>query len=92
MLIDIVYFDPDGDGVTAIYVNNQLNFFGGEYHEKISVFVAGFLNGLALVDAGAIVCRYSLGDDHPLSKEVTEDGKIPPAYFTELPRDIKFLG
>ena len=40
MNVDIVYFNPSGDGVTAIYIDGKLYTHGDDYHDKINFWIA----------------------------------------------------
>lgn len=41
-----VRFDPDGDGVDALYINDKLHMYGDYYHNKQFEFQTGFVDGI----------------------------------------------
>lgn len=46
MNITIVTFNPTGDTVEALYIDNELLHYGDEYHNQINTFLKGFIEGL----------------------------------------------
>lgn len=45
-----VAFNPEGDGITALYMGDRLHMSGDYYHDKIDDKIEGFLNGVKLFD------------------------------------------
>lgn len=46
MKIVVVSFNPEGDGVTAMYVDGRRYTYGDYYHNKIDDWIKGFVGAL----------------------------------------------
>lgn len=84
--IDIVYFNPEGDGVTAIYIDGELYKWGDYYHDKIDDWCRGFLDALIFADINftSTTTNISYEDNHDLVEDIVESGGSPPELFKEL--------
>lgn len=49
MNVTVVKFNPDGDGVTALYLHGKLFKYGDYYHDKIDEWIEGFISGLEYI-------------------------------------------
>lgn len=85
MSLTVVKFDPDGDGVTALYIGDNLNTYGDYYHDKVDDWVEGFLEGVRYCWTGVVVERYDVAVDCPVSREVC-GGDSPPLRLADLKR------
>lgn len=78
----IVRFNPEGDGVTALYMNDKLYTHGDYYHNKIDTWIDGFIDGIKLNNE-VVIEYYSLGEESRLCKRVI-NGDSPPEYFKKI--------
>jgi hypothetical protein len=46
MELQIVHFDPFGDGITALYKEGKLETWGDFYHDKIDDYIRGYIEGV----------------------------------------------
>lgn len=86
MQIDIVRINPEGDGVTALYIDGGMHIYGDYYHDKIDNWVEGFLAGLRRADADVSVRTWEVSGRTKLSREVCEDAAPPPGLLEEYPK------
>lgn len=84
MKLDIVKFNPEGDGVTAMYINGDLHTSGDYYHNNIDAWTQGFCEGLDYATAEYNLERWEIPGDTDISKDVCELGYCPPRAFSEL--------
>jgi hypothetical protein len=88
MIIDIVYINPEGDGVTAVYIDGDLHTYGDYYHDKIDDWVRGFIDGLRYASVRFTKRGWELCGDRPLAKAICEDADVPPGLFSEYQGNI----
>lgn len=77
-----VTFNPGGDSIIALYVNDKLLCYGDYYHDKMSDYLRGFYNALSwtqteykleYISIPEEECRDILdGDDPPPLEEIRE--------------------
>jgi len=84
LTIDIVKFNPEGDGVTAIYIYGVLFTYGDYYHDKIDDWVQGFIDGLEYAMASFNVVNWALPGDTKMSRDICELGATPPERFRQI--------
>lgn len=90
MKIQIVKFNPEGDDVTAMYINDALWTYGDYYHDKIDNWIQGFLEGLDYATAEYKLERWEIPGDTDISRDVCEWGACPPGAFSELhPQELE---
>jgi hypothetical protein len=80
MNIQIVKFNPQGDGSTAIYINGKLKKSGDYYHDKIDDWISGWLSGL--ID-GNVDIRVTCADV-PLQEETEHWLCDPPETLQSI--------
>jgi hypothetical protein len=67
---------PEGEGVTAIYIDDVLLKYGDYYHDKIDDWIKGFLEGVRWSGINLEERKYTCKDPE-LNDDVC-DGGIPP--------------
>ena len=70
--IDIVSINPEGDGVTALYIDGDLHTHGNEYHDKIDVWISGFLDGLKYAEVDFLKENWEVSGDTKLGRQICE--------------------
>ena len=88
MEIDVVHINPEGDGVTALYVDGALYKYGDYYHDKIDFWVEGFIDGVCQVKRVFQVKYWELPGVSKLSKKVCEVGHSPPELLKKYPKSL----
>lgn len=61
--ITIVKFNPEGDGVTGMYIGDRLHYSGDEYHNDIGSRIDGILDGMRMFAELEVEEKYVLADD-----------------------------
>lgn len=82
-LITIITFWPDGDWVKAIFIDGELFRYGDEYHDKISTYIDGFIDGFK---ASKIPVNVRRGEciDYELEDSIVLDGGSPPKTMYKI--------
>jgi len=62
--ITIVHIHPEGDGVTAMYINDELYASGDYYNDKIDDWICGFIEGLEYTDVAFNVINLYVLDSY----------------------------
>lgn len=83
MKIDIVKINPEGDGVTALYINDALWTYGDYYHDKIDDWIQGFLEGLDYATAEYNLHKWEISGDSQIGIDIYEGGSAPPGLLEE---------
>ena len=90
MILQIVDFTGDGDGVTALYINGELHFHGDEYHDDILGKIKGFIQGLEFMNR-FIGSQYEIQEletlevtNEKLLEDVSCNAECPPLTINEL--------
>lgn len=81
MKIDIVKFNPEGDGVTAVYIDGKLHTHGDYYHDKIDNWVEGFIDGLKFAEVSFDEDGHDIPGDK--CKLIHEMGHSPPLRWPD---------
>ena len=88
MRIQIVKIHPEGDGITALYINGRLFTHGDHYHNKIDNWISGFLQGLRFAkDEGWCVTILESSyytEDEKLVEDICEMGGALPDNINEI--------
>jgi len=82
MKVTIVHVHPEGDGVTGLYINDELYRDGDEYHDKIGKWVEGFLEGLKRAGAPFVV------DTLYVTDESCPDGDLKYDLQMDIPEQL----
>ena len=88
VIVTVVDF-TGGDGVTAVYIDGYLEFYGDEYHHDISAKVNGFVLGLRWIKKNyvypLVVERegYIVTDEN-LIDDVSSNANCPPKNLSEF--------
>jgi len=81
--LTVVDFTNGGDGVTALYVNGQLEKYGDYYHDKIDEWIKGFEAGIkmtgAYVEVEKEVCK-----DESLCFDISDMAEMPPQSIHDV--------
>jgi hypothetical protein len=87
--LKIVSINPEGDGVTCLYINNMLHMYGDYYHNKIDDWIAGFVAGLNFdrpsTDNIEPENWYVLGESYEDPDQLEDLMLNPPSVFAALP-------
>ena len=81
-----VIIGPCVDSVEGLYIDGQCVNSGDDYHDKISVWIRGFIAGLRFTGIKDPVAVYELYDQHP-SAERYLDGEDLPYKLSDLSKD-----
>lgn len=87
MKLDIVHFDAYGDGVIAIYINDKLYTYGDEYHDRMSNWITGFLDGLKYAEVDFVENRLEVcyaKHNTRFLKKIVEQGQSPPDDLKDI--------
>lgn len=84
--VTIVDFSGGGDGITALYIGNELETYGDYYHNKIDEWIDGFISGLQhlLGDDNVEQDFIRLHEDHPLVYDTSELGEGAPDKLSDI--------
>lgn len=80
MVITIVTF-TNGESVKAIYTDNELLHWGDEYHDQISTFFAGFIDGLKHCEFDFKLEKVTCYNNE-LNYNICQLANIPPKNIT----------
>ena len=89
VIVTVVDFTGGGDGVTAVYIDGYLEFYGDEYHDDISSKVDGFILGLEWIKKNYIYPlvvereEYTVTDEN-LIEDVSANADYPPKNLSEF--------
>lgn len=83
MKITILTIDTVCDPVKAIYIDDILYKYGDEYHNKISDFIKGFVDGLNISKIQYTINSIDCDDDKWIN-ECCEIGNPPPTNLSDL--------
>lgn len=72
-----VDFTGGGDGVQALYINDELYFYGDEYHDSIMVKINSFVEGAKWSGKNIKFSKLVVKDDD-LIVRVSDDAEVPP--------------
>ena len=61
----IINYNPDGDGITVLYLDGELVTFGDYYHDKIDNYLEGYFDALELDQPNHESIKYS--DDYNMN-------------------------
>lgn len=88
MKITIVKINPEGDGVTAMYINGEQFTSGDYYHNKIDTWIQGFLEGLDYATAEYTLEKLYVTDE--TSSEVMKMDLMldPPQRVVDYPEGV----
>lgn len=86
--IEHVSFNPSGDGTTGVYIDGVIFKYGDEYHDDISSWLKGFLDGIKWSGVNIDYVRLSC-DDPEWVEELCEMGGSPPDNISELEGKLK---
>lgn len=85
----VIDFTGGADGVTALYTDGLLEFYGDYYHDKIDDKIAGFILGLKwvkenfvyplVVEEQKLFCT-----DSNLVEQISDFGNTPPKNLSDL--------
>lgn len=81
--LTIVDFTGGGDGVTALYVNGDLQKYGDYYHDKIDNWIEGFEAGIKFTGAYLEVEKEECKDSEMI-ESISEMGNIPPQSIHDV--------
>lgn len=85
----VVDFSGGGDALEGVYIDGDLEFYGDDYHDKISEKIGGFILGLKWIKENYIY-NLKVNDrrvqciDADLIERVTELGDSPPKKLSEV--------
>ncbi len=79
--VNVVSFNPEGDGVTALYINGKYHSHGDYYHDKIDHWINGFIAGLT--HAGVSVERMEDSIPGDKSEAIWQDANEPPKNWPD---------
>ena len=94
MKIQIVHINPEGDGATALYVDDELHTHGDYYHNKIGDWISGFLDGLEFARNEGWCQVVTVENWYVLSESDIDESDLedlmldPPIQFADLPTDF----
>lgn len=78
-----VDFTGGGDGVYALYINGELFKYGDYYHDKITIWIDAFIEGIKWynnsIEFNTLICK-----DDVLIEEISEMGGIPPKSLSSI--------
>ena len=86
----VVDFKGGGDGIEAIYINGELHHYGDYYHDKISDWIKGFIEGLKYTVTSMGVTGISLNisekecSDKDMIESTSEGGSEPPKLLSDV--------
>lgn len=83
MIITYVSFNPDGDGVDAVYIDGKLHRYGDYYHDKFRDWYDGFLDGLRIANI-VFSTEYRAIRNKKLVYNVVDCAGTPPGLLSEL--------
>lgn len=72
-----------GDEVQAMYINGKLRYEGDYYHDKIEVWIEGYLEALSDYTDGFEICYKHITNYETVVK-YCEQGKPLPKTLTKL--------
>lgn len=81
MKFTVVKFNPEGDGVTALYIDGKLHIHGDYYHNKIDEWIDGFLAGSKHLNWPMQQEAHYVPSDN--CKPIYEDGQEPPPKWPD---------
>lgn len=81
--ITIVDFSGGGDGITALYVNGNLESYGDYYHNKIDEWIDGFVEGVKFTGAYVEVESETCEDDDTIER-ISSNGETPPKSIHDV--------
>lgn len=86
MELVIVDFSGGGDGITALYIDGKLHFYGDYYHNKINEKIEGFIDGVSYVLGSDRVDDnfIELHENHPLIEDTWDYGNPPPSNLSDI--------
>jgi hypothetical protein len=89
MKLITVDFSGGGEGITALYIDGVLYKYGDYYHDKISDWIRGFIEGVKYgcneeVEEELI----GLDPENPWLEETWELAGLPPKKFEDLYKPV----
>jgi len=81
--LTIVDFTGGGDGVTALYVNGELEKYGDYYHDKIDEWIEGFEAGVKMTGAFVEVEKEEC-KDADMIEAISELADTPPQSIHDV--------
>jgi hypothetical protein len=81
MQVTVVKFNPEGDGVTALYIDGKKHTHGDFYHDKIDDWIAGFIEGLKFAEVNFEEAEDEIPGDK--CKLIHQSGQEPPMEWPD---------
>lgn len=78
-----VDFTGGDDGAIALYINGELYFYGDEYHDKISVKIKSFIEGVKWSGVDIEYYDYYC-EDEDINYKVSEMADTPPKKLSSI--------
>ena len=87
--ITTVSFCGAGDGITAMYVDGELNQYGDDYHNRIVETIGGFIAGVkyGIGEENVEEVMIHLVEEHPLVSDTWDKGNPPPNKLSDINED-----
>ncbi len=86
-----VDFTGGGDGVYALYINDELYFYGDEYHDNITVKINSFVEGCKWSGKNVNFSKFSVKDED-LIRRVSDDAEVPPKNINSFYKTNELFG
>lgn len=74
---------PEGEGVTAIYIDDVLFKYGDYYHDKTDEWILGFIEGVKWAGISLEERKYTCKDTE-LNDKICDLGGSPPNHLSEV--------
>lgn len=82
-IFTIVTFNPGGDYVKALYIDNKLYKYGDPYHDQISTYFEAFIDGIKYTGTKIDVEKMKCTDDE-MNEDITEMASTPPKNLDDV--------
>lgn len=84
MKIQYLKIAPQLDGIDALYIDEQLEVQGDEYHDDIGAYIEGFIAGLRKMGFSG---KVEVWEWHMSEEELTYKFNGVPDLFEQLPKN-----
>jgi len=86
-----VDFTGGDDGVYALYINDELHFYGDYYHDKIEIKIDSFVKGAKWAGKNIQYSKFSV-EDRELIEDVSMYGNEPPKNLNSFYKVNELFG
>ncbi len=82
--LTIVDLTGNGDGIHALYINGKLHHYGDYYHDKIEIWIKGFIDGLKYINPNIVEEKLKIDNNNEWVYKTSKLADSPPDNLDDL--------